>query len=56
MPKRLFFGRRTRPTFEHFWTAVCDSTRRVKGQNVNQQAQVPSFEDALIIFRFIYPS
>jgi len=28
----------------------------MKGQNVNQQAQVPSFQDALKIFRFIYPS
>ena len=45
-----------RPTFEHFLTYVCDSTRSVKGQNVNQQAQVPSFQDALKIFRFIYPS
>ena len=48
--------REIRPTFEHFWTDVCDSTRSVKGQNVNQQAQVPSFQDALKIFRFIYPS
>ena len=45
-----------RPTVEHFWTDVCDSTRSVKGQNVNQQAQVPSFQDALKMFRFIYPS
>ena len=35
-------------TVEHFWTDVCDSTRSVKGQNVDQQAQVPSFQDALI--------
>ena len=25
-----------RPTVEHFWTDVCDSTRSVKGQNVNR--------------------
>ena len=48
--------REIRPTFEHFWTDVCDSTRSVKGQNVNQQAQVLSFQHALKIFRFIYPS
>ena len=30
--------REIRPTVEHFWTDVCDSTRSVKGQNVNQQA------------------
>jgi len=47
---------RLEPTVEHFCTDVFDSTRSVKGRNVNQQAQVPSFRDALKIFRFIYPS
>ena len=39
--------RKIRPTVEHFWTDVCDSTRSVKRSNVNQQAQVPYFQDAL---------
>ena len=53
-PKTIFWE--ITPTVEHFWTDVCDSTRSVRGQNVNQQVQVPSFEDALTIFRFIYLS
>jgi len=53
-PKTIF--REIRPTIEHFWTDVCDSTHSVKGQNVNQQVQVPSFQDALKTFHFIYPS
>ena len=28
--------REIRPTVEHFWTDVCDSTRSVKCQNVNR--------------------
>jgi len=49
-------SREIRPTAEHFWTDVCDNTCSVKGQNVDPQAQVPSFQDALKTFRFIYPS
>jgi len=46
--------REIRPTDEHFWTDADDNTRCVKGQNVNQQAQVPSFQDALN-FSFYLP-
>ena len=42
--------REIRPTVEHFWTDVCDSTYSVKGQNVNEQAQLPSFQDVLNFF------